>query len=335
MKTPMNHQLYPDAVLGRGFAGQSALFERSADSADAETLSAEIRELAREKEAVILAHNYQVPEVQDVADFVGDSLGLSLEAQKASARRIVFCGVHFMAESAKVLNPDKRVFLPHIAAGCSLADSITAESLEDWRARYPNHAVVTYINSSAEVKALSDICCTSANAAKVVASIPRDRPVLFIPDQSLGHYVAQQLGRELILWPGYCPTHHRILARDVRELKREHPQAKVVVHPECTSDVIALADAVASTSGILRYARESPAREFIIGTEVALLHRLRKENPAKTFYPASLLADCPNMKLNTIEKMVWSLEDMVYRVAVPPDIADRARKAIDRMLEIT
>ncbi len=215
-----------------------------------------------------------------------------------------------------------------------MANMVTPRELAAMKAQHPNAVVVTYVNSSAAVKAMSDICCTSANAVKVVASLPRDREVLFVPDQSLGDYVAKRLGRPLILWPGYCPTHHRILARDVRALKAEHPGALFVCHPECTADVIALADHVASTSGMVKWCRETPAKKIIVGTEIGLLHRLRKDSPEKSFLEVSPLADCPNMKLNTLEKMVWALEDMVYRVAVPPEVAGPARRAIERMLEI-
>ncbi len=300
-----------------------------------ETLTEKLARLKVERQAVILAHNYQIGEVQDVADFVGDSLGLSQQAAGTDAQVILFAGVHFMAETAKILCPEKTVLVPDLNAGCPMANMVATRELGERKKEHPDAAVVCYVNSSAAVKAMSDICCTSANAVKVVASIPTEREVLFIPDQSLGHYVSEQLGRELILWPGYCPTHHRILAADLERLKQEHPDAKAVVHPECATDVIALSDAVASTSGILRYCEQSEARELIIGTEIGLLHRLRKENPEETFYAASALADCPNMKLNTLEKLVWSLEDMVYEVSVPADIAENSRLAIERMLELS
>ena len=297
-------------------------------------LVARLAELKAERNAVILAHNYQRGEVQDVADFSGDSLGLSQQAARTEADVILFCGVHFMAETAAILCPDKTVLIPDPNAGCPMANMVTPRELAAMKARHPDATVVTYVNSTAAIKAMSDICCTSANAVKVVDSIPRDREVLFIPDQSLGDYAARQLGREVILWAGYCPTHHRILARNIRQLEAEHPDALFVCHPECTADVVALADHVASTSGMLRFCRESPAGKFIIGTEIGLLHRLRKESPHKTFLEVSPLADCPNMKLSTIEKMVWALEDMVYEVNVPSEIADKARGAIERMLEL-
>jgi quinolinate synthase len=300
----------------------------------ADTLLNRLNELKAQRNAVILAHNYQRPEVQNAADFTGDSLGLSRQAAKTDADVILFCGVHFMAETAAIICPDKTVLLPDPHAGCPMANMVSARELREAKAKHPDAVVVTYINSTAEIKALSDLCCTSANAVAVVDSIPRDREVLFVPDQSLGSWVAKQLGRDLILWPGYCPTHHRMLAKDIQAAKREHPDAVVVVHPECLTEVTDLADAVMSTSGMLTYCRESDAREFIIGTETGMLHPLRKENPDKIFYPVSALADCPNMKLNTIEKMVWALEDGVFEVTVDADTAAKARRCIDRMLAI-
>ena len=297
-------------------------------------LEERLQELKAERNAVVLAHNYQRGEVQDAADFTGDSLGLSQQAAETDAEVILFCGVHFMAETAKIICPDKTVLIPDPNAGCPMANMITARELAEAKRQHPEAAVVCYVNSTAEIKALSDYCCTSANAVKVVGAVPADREVLFVPDRSLGAYAAKQLGRELILWPGYCPTHHRILADDVERARAEHPDALFICHPECTAPVIALADEVASTSGILRYCRESSALTFIIGTEIGLLHRLRKESPGKEFLSVSPLADCPNMKLNTIEKMVWALEDMVHEVTVDPDVAKQAKRSIDRMLEL-
>ncbi|MBM4083787.1 MAG: quinolinate synthase NadA, partial [Planctomycetes bacterium] len=291
-------------------------------------MSTELRErlskLKRQRNAIILVHNYQRPEVQDVADFVGDSLGLSQQAAKTKADVILFCGVHFMAETAAILCPDKTVLMPDENAGCPMANMVTVRELRETKKQNPSAVVVCYVNTTAAVKAESDICCTSANAAKVVASVPPDKPVLFIPDKSLGQYCARKVKRDFIFWEGYCPTHHRILAEDILRRKAEAPNAQVVVHPECTSDVIDLADHVASTTGILNYCRQSPHNEFIIGTEMGILHRLAKESPRKHFIHAAKLADCPNMKLNTLEKMVWSLEDMTYRVTVPPGIAFKA-----------
>ena len=297
-------------------------------------LLARLQELKRQRNAVILAHNYQRPEVQDAADFTGDSLGLSREAARTDADLILFCGVHFMAETAAILCPGKTVLIPDPNAGCPMANMVTPRELREAKAKHPGAVVVCYVNSSAEIKAMSDLCCTSSNAVAVVRSVPRDRAVLFIPDRSLGDWVAKQLGRELILWPGYCPTHHRILPEHVEAARRVHPGAKVVVHPECLEEVIALADHVASTSGILRYCTQSPATEFLIGTEIGMLHPLQKANPAKAFYALTKLSDCPNMKLTTLEKMVWSLEETIYRVEVAPDVAAHARRAIERMLAI-
>ncbi len=294
-----------------------------------------IAELKKQRNAVILVHNYQRGDVQDAGDFVGDSLGLSQQAAKTPAETIVFCGVHFMAETAKIVSPKKTVLIPDPNAGCPMANMVTVRELREAKKQHPGAVVVTYVNSSAAVKAESDICCTSANAVNVVASVPKDREVLFVPDRNLGAWVEDQLGRKMILWDGYCPTHQRILPDFVAKLKRKHPGALVVVHPECTRETIALADHVASTTGILKFCRESSAKEFIIGTEVGILHRLRKESPAKTFYEVSPLCDCPNMKLTTLEKVLWSLEDMQYEVTVPEDVLAGARKAIERMLAIT
>jgi len=297
-------------------------------------LAEKINKLRKERDAVILAHNYQIGEVQDIADFTGDSLGLSIEASKVTAKVIVFCGVYFMAETAKIICPDKTVLVPDDHAGCPMANMITVRQLRDAKKHHPDAKVVCYVNSTAAVKAESDICCTSANAVKVINSIPKENEIIFVPDQSLGDYVAKQTGRKIILWEGYCPTHHRILAQDVKSMREKHPSVKVMVHPECTADVIELADVALSTSGMLRYAKESDEKEFIVGTEIGLLHSLRKANPDKVFYPVSPLADCPNMKLNTLEKILWSLEDMVYEVTVPEDIRIKAWDTIDRMLKL-
>jgi quinolinate synthase len=299
-----------------------------------EALIQKIIKLKKERDAVILAHNYQIGEVQDIADFTGDSLGLSIEASKTKAKVIVFCGVYFMAETAAIICPDRTVIIPDENAGCPMANMITVRQLREMKKRYPEAQVVCYVNSTAAVKAESDICCTSANAVKVVNSIPKDEQIIFIPDKSLGDFVSKKAGRSMILWEGYCPTHHRILAQDIINMKKEHPNAVVIVHPECNADVVELADQALSTSGMCKFARESDAKEFIIGTEIGLLHTLQKENPDKKFYPASQLADCPNMKLNTLEKILWSLEDMVYEVTVPEDIRVKAWNTIDKMLKL-
>jgi len=299
------------------------------------SIIARIQQLKKDKKAIILAHNYQLPEVQDIADYTGDSLGLAQQAaQNNDAKIIVFCGVHFMAETAAIICPDKTVLIPDLHAGCPLANMITVRELRELKKQFPDAVIVTYINSSAEIKAESDYCCTSSNAVKVVQSIPKEKRIIFIPDQHLGSYVNSQTGRNMILWHGYCPTHKRIIAEDILKRKKLYPQSRLVVHPECTTEVIALADKVASTSGILKYCRESKDKEFIIGTEIGVLHRLKKENPDKTFIAASDFADCPNMKLNSLEKIMWSLEDSVYRITVPEKIAEPALKSIRRMLAI-
>ena len=298
---------------------------------DAE-LAGKISVLKKRRNAVILVHNYQLGEVQDIADFVGDSLELSQNAAKTAADVIVFCGVHFMAETASILCPDKVVLLPDANAGCPMANMITAERLRVKKKEHPQAVVVCYINSSAEVKAESDICCTSANAVEIVESLGA-REILFIPDQYLGHYVSARTGKKMILWPGFCPTHVRITPERIQELRQEYPQAKVVVHPECRPEVIALADEAASTSGMCRYARRDDVREMVVGTEVGIIHRLRKENPGKKFIPVSEQAICPNMKLITLEKVLWSLEEMSPEVKVPREVRLKAIAAVDRMLQ--
>jgi quinolinate synthase len=293
----------------------------------------EILDLKTRRGAVILAHNYQLGEIQDIADFVGDSLELSQRAAETSASVIVFCGVHFMAETASILCPDKVVLLPDVNAGCPMADMITADRLREKKKEHPRAAVVCYINSSAEVKAESDICCTSANAVGIIESLDAQE-ILFVPDQYLGLYVSARTGKEMILWPGFCPTHVRITPERMEELRQEYPQAKIVVHPECRPEVIALADEVLSTGGMCRYARREGLREMIVGTEMGIIHRLRKENPGKRFIPVSEQAICPNMKLITLEKVLWSLEEMNPEVKVAERIRLGAKAAVDRMLRI-
>ena len=292
-----------------------------------------ILQLKRQRNAVILAHNYQLGEVQDIADFVGDSLGLSQKAAETDAEVIVFCGVHFMAETASILCPDKVVLLPDIHAGCPMADMITAEKLRQRKKELPDAAVVCYVNSTAEVKAESDICCTSANAVKVVESLDA-REILFVPDQYLGHYISTKTNKKMILWPGFCHTHIRIQPQHITKLRQEYPQAKVVVHPECRPEVIALADEVLSTGGLCRYASRSEVKEVIVGTEIGIIHRLRKENPGKKFIPASEQAVCPRMKLITLEGILWSLQEMTPEIKVPEAIRLRARVAVDKMLKV-
>ena len=296
-------------------------------------LIAKINELKDKRGAVILAHNYQLPEVQDIADFTGDSLELSRKAASIDAGVIVFCGVHFMAETAKILSPDKTVLIPDPTAGCPMADMINADGLREFKAKHPGVPVVAYVNTTAEVKAESAICCTSSNAVRVVESIDSDT-VLFVPDKSLAAYVASKVSKKVIPYCGFCPTHHRILAHDVLNTKREHPQAVIIAHPECTLDVIKLADGVESTSGMLKYVKNSEAKEFIVCTERGLLHRLTLDNPDKLFYNPSPLNICPNMKKITLEKVMWSLEDIKYEIQLSAEIIDKARHAIEGMIAI-
>jgi len=296
-------------------------------------LVGKVIDLKNRKNAVILAHNYQLGEIQDIADFVGDSLELSQKAAKTDADVIVFCGVHFMAETASILCPEKVVLLPDIHAGCPMANMVTTEALREKKKEHPGAMVVCYVNSTAAVKAESDVCCTSANADRVVESMDAEE-ILFVPDQYLGSYVATKTKKKMILWPGFCITHMRIQPQNITALRQEYPQAKVVVHPECRPEVIALADEVLSTGGIIRFARESEAKEIIVGTEIGILHRLRKENPGKKFIPASEQAICPRMKLITLEGVLWSLQEMAPEVKVPEEIRLKAKAAVDKMLEI-
>ncbi|HEU5180011.1 MAG TPA: quinolinate synthase NadA [Candidatus Polarisedimenticolia bacterium] len=307
--------------------------ERLADLRD------RIRRLADSRQALLLAHNYQLPEIQEAADFVGDSLGLAQQAQRDPRRLIVFCGVHFMAESAKILNPEKTVLLPSLAAGCSLADSITADSLEDWKRRYPGHAVVTYVNSSAEVKALSDICCTSANAVSVIRSLP-DQKILFTPDRNLGRWVARQVPeKEIVVYDGCCPTHDVLRGTDVAKGRMKNPEAVVIAHPECREDVLALADEICSTTGMAAaVARHPEAKTFLVATEWGLIHQLRRQYPDKEFVAADgcigCRLHCPYMKMNTLEGVLRSLQEDVFEIRVDPEVAGDARRALERMLAV-
>ena len=294
-------------------------------------LVAEIQKLKIERQAVVLAHNYQVPDVQDVADFTGDSLELSRKATEITAEVIVFCGVHFMAETAAILNPGKTVLMPDAHAGCPMADMITGAQLREFKARHPGAKVVCYVNSTAEVKAESDCCCTSGNAVQIVRNYANDE-VIFVPDQHLGSVVEEQLGRKLILWPGYCPTHARINPKEILDLKAAHPRALALAHPECPKPVRLVADQVLSTGQMCAFVPKSPAKEFIVATEEGLIHRLKKDHPDKTFYRVSPFAVCPNMKRNTLEKVLFCLRDMQPAVTVDPAIAARARRSIEQML---
>ena len=297
------------------------------------TVAEDIAQLKRMRNAIVLAHNYTLGEVQDIADFSGDSLGLSRRAASTDADIIVFCGVHFMAETAAILSPHKKVLMPDSNAGCPMANMVTPRELAEMKAQHPDAIVVTYVNSSAAIKAMSDICCTSSNALDIVRRIPEDREILFVPDRILGHYTGKMLNRDIILWKGFCPTHERILPEHVAAVQQEHPEALFVAHPECRPQVLDMADAVASTTGMLDFCAQNPAREFIIGTEIGLLHRLRADNPDKIFYPASTIADCPNMKLATLTKLKWCLEELSGEIVVDAAIAEQARKPIERMLD--
>jgi quinolinate synthase len=297
-------------------------------------LEERIAVLKKKRQAVILVHNYQLPEVQDVADYRGDSLELSRIAAKTDAKVIVFCGVHFMAETAAILSPDKKVIVPDILAGCPMANMITARDLVKLKQEHPKAVVVGYVNTSAEVKAELDYCCTSTNAVKVINYLKDKEEIIFVPDKYLADFASKETGKKLISWNGFCPTHVKILPQDIKREKKFHPQAKVIVHPECLPEVVVMADAALSTSMMCKFAKETDAKEFIVGTEVGLIYRLKQDNPNKEFYPASERAVCPNMKRTTQEKILWALEELKGEVRVPEEIRKRAKKAIDRMLEI-
>ena len=298
-----------------------------------EEIQGRIRRLKKEREAVILAHNYQIGEVQDVADYVGDSLGLSQQAAQVEEKIIVFCGVHFMAETAAILAPQKTVLMPDIRAGCPMASMITAEELREWKKDYPGREVVCYVNTTADVKAECDICCTSSNALDVVNSLEGDE-ILFVPDKNLAAYVSRFTEKKIIPWDGYCYVHNNILAKDIQKKRSLHPEAEVWVHPECRPEVIDLTDKVLSTGGMVKEARRSSKEEIIIGTESGIIYRLKKENPGKRFYPALNTALCYNMKKINLLKVLNTLENMVHKVEVSPEISQKARGAIERMIEI-
>lgn len=302
-------------------------------SAEKEIMIGKIMVLKKEMNAVIMAHNYQRPEIQDISDFVGDSLELARKATQLDKDVLILCAVHFMAENAAILNPGRTVLLAEASAGCPMANMIDVSDLREWKARYPSAAVVCYVNSSAAVKAESNICCTSANAVRVVESLP-DKDILFIPDRCLAHWVSTKTSKNIIAYPGYCITHKRLTGEQVIKAKQKHPDAVVLAHPECTAEVLDLADAVMSTSQMLRYARESKTRVFLIGTEEGLLHRLRKENPEKVFYMISNAMICPNMKRTTLERLLKTMELKRNRIIIPEDIRLKARHALDGMLAL-
>ena len=294
-----------------------------------------INKLKKEKNAVILVHNYQLGEVQDIGDYVGDSLGLSIEAKKVDCDVIVFCGVRFMAETAKILSPDKTVLLPVAEAGCPMADMATADQLRKFKKEHPGVVAVAYVNSTAELKTEVDICCTSANAEKIVASIPEDKEIIFLPDKNLGANVARDLNRDLMLWPGFCPTHMRISKEMINERKKEFPDALVMVHPECSPEIVEMADASLSTGGMLKFAKETDAKQIIVGTEMGIIHRLKIENPDKVFIPLSEQAICPNMKLIELHDVLNALENMEHEIVLEPEIIGKAKASIERMIEVS
>ncbi len=303
-------------------------------------LFAEIERLKKERNAIVLAHYYQEPDIQDVADYIGDSLGLSQQAAKTDADIIVFAGVHFMAETAKILSPQKKVLLPDLKAGCSLADSAPPELFRKFKEKYPDHLVISYINCSAGIKALSDIICTSSNAEKIIDSVPKDQPIIFAPDRNLGSYLAQKTGRDMVLWNGACMVHEIFSLEKITKLKIRHPQAKIIAHPECEAAVLAIADYIGSTTGLLKFTQRDDAQEYIVVTETGILHQMEKENPGKTFIPAPpnnscACNDCPHMKLNTLEKLYLCMEYEEPEITMDEQLRIAAKKPIERMLEIS
>jgi quinolinate synthase len=294
-----------------------------------------INVLKKSKNAIILAHNYQLPEIQDTADFVGDSLELSVKASKTTSDIIVFCGVHFMAETASILSPHKKVIIPDLEAGCPMADMINARDVINKKKKHTDAIAVCYVNTTAEVKAECDYAVTSANAVDIISKLKHHKNIIFLPDKNLGSFVTEKTGKEMILMDGYCPTHAKITAGEILNRKKEHPGALVVSHPECESEVRNISDIVASTSQMCKFIRESNCREFIMATEEGLNHRLKKENPDKNFYPASVYGVCPNMKKNTLEKLLWTLEDEKNEVKVPENIRARALKCVENMINLS
>lgn len=303
-------------------------------------LFSEIEKLKREKNAVILAHYYQEPDIQDIADYIGDSLGLSQEAAKTDADIIVFAGVHFMAETAKILSPTKKVLLPDLKAGCSLSDSCPPHLFSKFKEKYPDHMVITYVNCSAELKALSDIVCTSSNAVQIVNSLPADQKIIFGPDKNLGAYVSKKTGRDLVLWNGACMVHEIFSMQRITKLKEKHPEAKFIAHPECEDAILRVADYIGSTTGLLKYTINSDAKEFIVATESGIIHQMERANPGKVFIPAPpnntcACNDCPHMKRNTLEKLYLCLKNELPEINIPVDVIERARLPIERMLKIS
>ncbi|SJZ65597.1 quinolinate synthase NadA [Sediminibacterium ginsengisoli] len=303
-------------------------------------LFAEIERLKKEKNAILLAHYYQEPDIQDVADYIGDSLGLAQKAQETNADIIVFAGVHFMAETAKILNPTKKVLLPDLKAGCSLADSAPAGPFRAFKEKHPDHIVVSYINCTAEIKALSDIICTSGNAEKIIESIPADKPIIFAPDKNLGAYLSKKTGRDMVLWNGACMVHEIFSLEKITKLKIRHPKAKLLAHPECEEPILAIADFVGSTTQILKFAQADSGNEYIVATETGILHQMQRNNPTKTFIPAPpnnscACNDCPHMKLNTLEKLYLCMMYEKPEIIMDEQLRLNAKKPIDRMMEIS
>ena len=303
-------------------------------------LFAEIERLKKEKNAIILAHYYQEPDIQDVADFIGDSLALAQKAQSTDADIIVFAGVHFMAETAKILNPNKKVLLPDLKAGCSLADSAPADLFQKFKEQYPDHLVITYINCSAGMKALSDIICTSSNAEAIINSLPKEQKIIFAPDKNLGAYLIKKTGRDMVLWNGACIVHEIFSREKITKLKMRHPNAKVIAHPECEEPVLELADFIGSTSGLLKYSKENPATEFIVATESGIIHQMQIQSPLKMFIPAPpdnscACNDCPFMKLNTLEKLYLCMEYEEPEIVMDETLRIASKKPIEKMLEIS
>jgi quinolinate synthase len=300
----------------------------------------EIERLKNEKNAVVLAHYYQEPDIQDVADFIGDSLALAQKAQSTTADIIVFAGVHFMAETAKILNPNKKVLLPDLKAGCSLADSAPADAFKKFKENHPDHLVITYINCTAEVKALSDIICTSSNAEAIINSLPKEQKIIFAPDKNLGAYLIKKTGRDMVLWNGACQVHELFSLEKITKLKMRHPDAKVIAHPECEESLLKVADFIGSTSALLKYSAQNPATEFIVATEAGILHQMQIQSPTKTFIPAPpdnacACNDCPFMKLNTLEKLYLCMEYEEPEIIMDEKLMEAAKKPIERMLEIS
>src|SRR5450432_633468 len=303
-------------------------------------LFAEIENLKKEKNAIVLAHYYQEPDIQDAADYIGDSLGLAQKAEKTDADIIVFAGVHFMAETAKILNPGKKVLLPDLKAGCSLADSAPPELFLKFKEKYPDHLVISYINCSAGIKALSDIICTSSNAEKIVESLPKDQKIIFAPDKNLGAYLVKKIGRDMVLWNGACMVHEIFSLEKIIKLKIRHPNAKLIAHPECEETILSIADYIGSTTGLLRYSQQDASKEYIVATETGILHQMQKESPSKTFIPAPpdnscACNDCPHMKLNTLEKLYLCMKYEIPEVNMDENLRIAAKKPIERMMQIS